>query len=136
MKPPAELVRGARRALLFASVALLLYGLARFDVVRLPEGARSPLHGVHAGDRLLVDRHARRGAEGELWLYRGPAGELLIGRASAPPPGLAAAQRQALESGALWLVHERELEGLADSRGLGPIAAEARLGRVILVLPW
>ena len=129
-------IRRIRRAVLFVALALVLYGIARFDVVLLPEGALSPLHGIHGGDRLLIDRHARRGAVGEAWLFRDAAGTLLLGRAEEPPAGLAPDAQAALERGALWLRFEREVPGLADSRSLGPIAAEARAGRVILVLPW
>ncbi|HEX6882582.1 MAG TPA: hypothetical protein VF530_04320 [Planctomycetota bacterium] len=136
MKAPGEILRTARRVVLFVALALVLYGVARFDLVLLPEGARSPLYGLHAGDRLLVDRHARHGAEEETWLYRGAAGELLIGRATAPPAGLEPAARAALAAGGLWIVAERDVPGVADSRTLGPIPAEGRVGRVLLVLPW
>jgi len=136
VKAPGEILRTVRRVVLFVALALVLYGVARFDLVQLPEGARSPLYGLHAGDRLLVDRHARRGAEGETWLYRGAEGELLIGRAAPPPTGLAPAAHAALEQGGLWLVAEREVPGVPDSRTLGPIGGAARVGRVLFVLPW
>jgi hypothetical protein len=121
---------------LFVTLAAVLYGITRFDVVQLPEGALSPLHGIHAGDRLLIDRHARRGAVGEAWLFRGAEDELLLGRASEPPAELAPEARAELTAGALWLCFEREVPGLADSRSLGPIEPQRRAGRVVLVLPW
>lgn len=136
MTQPAQALRRARRVVLFLTVALMLYGIARFDLVLLPEGARSPLHGLHPGDRLLVDRHARSGVEGDVWLYRGPGQELLLARVTTPPDGLAERERAALAEGALWLCFERELPDLADSRTLGPIGPEARVGRVVFVLPW
>ena len=136
MKAPGEVLRRVRRVVLFVALALVLYGVARFDLVLLPEGARSPLYGLHAGDRLLVDRHARRGGEDETWIYRGTAGELLVGRTTAPPGGLPPAARAALEAGGLWIVAERDIPGVADSHTLGPIPAEGRVGRVLLVLPW
>jgi hypothetical protein len=136
VKAPGEVLRTVRRVVLFVALALVLYGVARFDLVLLPEGARSPLYGLHAGDRLLVDRHARRGAADETWLYRGAEGELLIGRATSPPAELEPAARAALAAGGLWLVAERPVPGVADSRTLGPIPGEARVGRVLFVLPW
>lgn len=129
-------IRRIRRVLLFLTLAAVLYGFARFDVVLLPAGALSPVYGVHAGDRLLVDRHARDGAPGELWLFRGPDGVLLLGRAAEPPAELGPAARGELARGALWLRFERAVPGLGDSRELGPIPAEARAGRVVFVLPW
>jgi hypothetical protein len=129
-------IRRIRRVVLFVATAAVLYAFARFDIVLLPEGALSPLHGIHGGDRLLVDRHARRGAVGETWLFRDARGTLLLGRAESPPPGLAPEALAQLAQGALWLRFEREVPGLADSRALGPIPSGARVGRVILVLPW
>lgn len=136
MSDPARLVRGARRVVLFAATALCLYGLARFDVVLLPQGAHSPLYGLAAGDRLLVDRHERACATGETWLYLGAADELLIGRAAPAPGGLAPEARAALAAGAAWLVAERDVAGASDSRALGLIPRERRVGRVLFVLPW
>lgn len=118
-----------RRVVLFAVTGLILYGWRRFDVVTLPEGALSPLHGIHAGDRLLVDRHARPSRQEADWLFRDAHGVLLLGRAKSPPAG------QALVEDELWLEFERELEGLEDSRDFGPVRAEALEGRVVLVLP-
>jgi hypothetical protein len=129
-------LRRVRRVILFVALASVLYAAARFDVVRLPERALSPLHGIHAGDRLLVDRRARGGAPEEIWLFHGPAGELLLGRARAAPDGLAQDAHTELAAGALWLESEREIPGVADSRELGPIAPAALVGRVVLVLPW
>lgn len=133
---PATLVGRVRRVVLFLALGVALYGFARFDVVLLPEGALSPVFGVHAGDRLLIDRHARSGVPGETWLFRDPAGTLLLGRAQEPPAELSHAARGALDEGALWLCFEREVPGLADSRALGPIARQDREGRMLLVLPW
>ncbi len=134
--PHLQRIRRIRRVTLFVTLAALLYALTRFDVVRLPEGALSPLFGIHAGDRMLVDRHARRGAAGEAWLFRSPSGELLLGRAVVPPAGLTSEAREQLARGALWLCFEHEIPGLADSRTLGPIPSSARAGRVVFVLPW
>lgn len=134
--PHLARIRRIRRVLLFVSLASVLYAFARFDVVLLPVGALSPVYGVHAGDRLLVDRHAREGAPGELWLFRGRDDVLLLGRATEPPAELGPDARADLARGALWLRFEREVPGLADSLELGPIRAEARAGRVVLVLPW
>lgn len=118
-----------RRGLLFVVLGLLAYGWRRFDVVALPEGALSPLHGIHPGDRLLVDRHARPAAGESDWLYRVAGGALLLGRSKAAPAGVT------LGADELWLEFERELPGLADSRTQGPIPATALEGRVVLVLP-
>jgi len=119
----------ARRFVILAAGGLVLYGWKRFDVVSLPEGALSPLHGIHAGDRLLIDRRARPGSGEENWLFRDAHGTLLLGRSMAAP-----ADRQ-LARDELWLEFEREVPGLADSRSLGPVAASALVGRVVLVLP-
>lgn len=118
-----------RRAVLFAVFGLVLYGWRRFDVVTLPEGARSPLFGIHPGDRLLVDRSAEPGTDEEDWLYHDAEGALLLGRTKVPPPGTA------LGPGELWLEFEREVPGLADSRTAGPVPRAALAGRVIFVLP-
>jgi len=136
LTPAQRLLTRVRRVVLFLAAGGALYGFARFDVLVLPEGAVSPLFGLHPGDRMLVDRHAREGALEETWLYRDPSGALLIGRAVPPPEDLPAEARQALAAGALWLCADRELPGVADSRTLGPIGAAQREGRVILVLPW
>lgn len=126
----AERVLGwVRRGVLFAALALVLYGWRRFDVVVLPEGALSPLHGIHAGDRLLVDRHARPATGEADWLFRSAEGALLLGRAKAAPPG------HALGADELWIEFERSVPGLADSRSLGPVPAQRLVGRVVLVLP-
>jgi hypothetical protein len=113
-----------------AGVALA-YGFVRYDLVRLPPGARSPLYGLQPGDRMVVDRQARGGAEGEIWLFRNAQGELLLGRVTPRDrEGPAAAE------GALWLTFEREVRGLSDSRELGAIPREGLEGRVVFVLPW
>lgn len=133
---PARLLARVRRVILFLVVGSALYGATRFDVVSLPEGALSPLYGIHAGDRMLVDRHAGEGALDQIWLYRGPAGQLLLGRVTEPPESLDEAGRAALRDGALWLGVERSLPGVPDSRELGPIPRAARVGRVVFVFPW
>jgi hypothetical protein len=133
---PQLFLRRLRRLVLVLVGAALLYGYVRFDVVLLPEGALSPLYGIHAGDRLLVDRRARTGAPGETWLFRGPEQALLLGRVEEPPASLAGEPLAAVEQGALWILFERAVPGLADSSELGPIAPEALVGRVVLVLPW
>jgi hypothetical protein len=125
-----------RRWILFLAVGSALYGFARFDVVLLPVGAWSPLYGVHAGDRLLVDRHTKSGFPGALWLFHDPKGTLLLGREGVPPPDLAPEARAALEAGARWLCFDRPVPELEDSATLGPIAASACAGRVLFVLPW
>ncbi|MEQ1892464.1 MAG: hypothetical protein ABL998_07995 [Planctomycetota bacterium] len=127
---PARMLAWARRVLLFAVIGLLLYGWRRFDVVTLPEGAHSPLFGIHPGDRLLVDRRAEPGAGEENWLYRDGAGALLLGRTKGAHEGVAA-----LEAGQVWLEFEREVPGLADSRTNGPVPRSALAGRVVFVLP-
>jgi hypothetical protein len=119
-----------RRGVLCAAAGLVLYGWRRFDVVTLPEGARSPLFGIHPGDRLLIDRHAEPGTEEEDWLYRDAAGALLLARTKAAPPGHAT-----LGPDELWLEFEREVPGLSDSRTSGPVARAALAGRVVFVLP-
>lgn len=136
MTPHKRFLGRARRLILFATIASALYGYARFDIVTLPEGALSPLYGIHPGDRMLLDRRAHVGAPGEVWLYRGPDERLLLGRALPAPESLADEARQAMERGALWLAAERDLPGIPDSRQLGPIAREARVGRVLFVFPW
>jgi len=118
-----------RRGVLFVVLGLLLYGWRRFDVVTLPEGALSPLFGIHPGDRLLVDRHAQADGPGQDWLFRDAAGALLLARSRPAPPG------RTLPTGALWLEFEREIPGLADSRTNGPVPAAALAGRVVVVLP-
>lgn len=133
---PARFLARVRRVILLLVVGSGLYGALRFDVVTLPSGALSPLYGIHAGDRMLVDRRARQGARDQIWLYRGPKGELLLGRVTEPEPGLTAEARAALDAGALWLGVERSLPGVPDSRELGPIAREALVGRVVFVFPW
>jgi hypothetical protein len=136
MIPAERALRAARRVVLALTLAAVLYALARFDLVQLPDGARSPLYGVHPGDRLFVDRLARSPRPGEAWLFRAPDGALRLGRCGEPPGALPERERAALAGGAAWLLSEREVPGLADSRVLGAIAPEALEGRVVLVLPW
>ena len=119
-----------RRAVLLVVLLLLTYGWRRFDVVRLPEGALSPLFGIHAGDRLLIDLHARPRAQESDWLFRDAEGTLLLGRSKAVPAGHAA-----LGAEQLWIEFEREIPGLADSRTRGPVPAADLVGRVVFVLP-
>jgi hypothetical protein len=132
----APWLRRARRAVLLLSVGLAFYAYARFDIVRLPSEALSPLYGIHPGDRLLIDRHARAGSVGEAWLYRGARHELLLGRAVRAPRELPEGQRAALAAGALWLTSERAVGATSGSDELGPIPRTALEGRVLLVLPW
>jgi hypothetical protein len=120
----------SRRVVLFAVLGLLLYGWKRFDVITLPEEARSPLFGVHPGDRLLIDRRAQPGPGEEDWLYRDAAGALLLGRKKAPPP-----ESPPLGEDEFWLEFEREVAGLGDSRMHGPVPRASLAGRVVLVLP-
>ncbi len=136
MIEPARFLRALRRACLALAVLLAGYLVLRFDVVELPEGARSPLYGIHPGDRLLVDRYRRLPATGEAVLYRGERGELLLGRATAPPQDLPAPAAQAIGAGALWILSECADVPAPDSRELGPIPPERVVGRVVLVLPW
>lgn len=118
-----------RRVLLLGVLGLCAYAWRRFDVVALPEGALSPLHGIHPGDRLLVDRRARPEAGEADWLFRGADGALLLGRSKAPPAG------HTLGADELWLEFEREVPGLQDSRARGPVSAGELEGRVVLVFP-
>lgn len=128
MKAEIWLAR-VRRVVIFLVLGLILYGWRRFEVITLPAGALSPLYGIHAGDRLLVDRHADPTPGEADWLFRDAHGTLLLGRAKEPPPGAR------LEGEELWIEFERPVEGLEDSRTLGPVRAEALEGRVVLVLP-
>ena len=129
-------LRLVRRVLLLFVVGLASYGVLRFDVVRLPEGALSPLYGIQAGDRLLVDVFRRRPELDEVVLYRGSAGELLLGRAAPAPQGISTRDREALRSGALWILADRAGGPAPDSDELGPIPERDLVGRVVLVLPW
>ncbi len=136
MIPPQRALLFLRRAILALTGLLIAYALLRFTVVRLPPGALSPLHGIHPGDRLLVDRRAHPARPGEIVLYRGSAGELLLGRRASPPAGLEPAARSALAAGALWILSDRTGGPAPDSLELGPIPERDLVGRVVLVLPW
>jgi hypothetical protein len=133
---PERWLARTRRVVLLLVTGLLLYGWTRFDVVVLPEGALSPLYGIHAGDRLLVDRRAGKPLPGSDVLYRGPDGSLLLGRTDEPPGDLAPEMKAQLAGEACWVLLDRSLEGIPDSRSLGPIPSSAIEGRVVLVLPW
>lgn len=136
----ARFLARVRRVIFALVLASAGYGFVRFDLVALPSGAHSPLYGIHPGDRLLVDRHARHADLDQVWLYRGRAGELWLGRVSTPPAVLDEGAQAGLASGALWLVAERALghsaSEPADSRSIGPIPSSALAGRVLFVLPW
>lgn len=136
MIEPQRALRLARGITLLLALGLVGYGVLRFDVVQLPEGARSPLYGVHGGDRLLVDRRVRGGRLDAVVLFRARSGELLLGRVSTPPAEPAPALEAALRTGALWILSDRLDVPAPDSDELGPIPAEDVVGRVVLVLPW
>ena len=58
MPDPARWMHLLRRVRVFvyvSLVALTVYGLWRFDIVRLPDQGCSPLEGLEPGDRLLID---------------------------------------------------------------------------------
>ena len=131
---PARLVRGLRFAVLAALALTAAWLVWRFDKVSLPARAESPLLDVPAGSGLIVDRHPRDPLAGDVWLFRGPRGELLIGRVAAPPAGLTEAAEQALAAGAVWLTADRTNVPAVDSRLLGPIADTRLEGRVVWVL--
>lgn len=134
--PPERWLGRIRRVVLLVATSLVLYAWARFDVVVLPEGAVSPLYGIHPGDRLLVDRRPGALGSGSDVLYRAPDGRLLLGRTAEPPADAGAEARARLAEGARWVLLDRPVEGVPDSRTLGPIQPEALVGRVVLVLPW
>lgn len=133
---PERWLARARRVLLLSATGLVLYGWTRFDLVVLPAGAVSPLFGIHAGDRLLVDRRPDPPGAGADVLYRAPDGRLLLGRTAELPVDAGPEARARVADGALWVLFDREVEGVPDSRSLGPIAPDALQGRVVLVLPW
>lgn len=133
---PERWLARTRRVTLTIAGLLVLYAWTRFDVVVLPEGAVSPLYGIHAGDRLLVDRRPGAFGPGSDVLYRGPEGRLLLGRTTELPQDATPEARAEMSGGAHWVQFDREIEGVPDSRTLGPIASAAIEGRVVLVLPW
>jgi hypothetical protein len=86
----------------------------RVDVLTLPDQGCVPLYGFDPGDRVLLDRQPARIGVGDAVLFRGPGGELWLGRVSEPP--------QVLPEKSLWVLAERERCPGADSLSLGPLA--------------
>ncbi len=117
-------------------VALVAFGLWRYDLVRVPPDGCSPVEGFEPGDRLLVDLHPAGIEVGDAVLYRSPAGELLLGRVTRPPASAPEDVWAACRAGALWIVGERPDCPQADSRRHGPIDTLAVTGRVAACLPW
>lgn len=125
-----------RRVALWGALFGIAYLAWRADFMTLPSAGCSPLHGFAPGDRVLVDRRPERLAVGDAVLFAGGAGELLLGRVSEPPAGLAHASRAALDAGALWIVTERADCPGADSDELGPIDRGRVVARLIMVVGW
>ena len=116
----------AMRGLLVACVATLIYGIARFESIRLPSNGCSPVHGVEPGARLVLDTWAQNLGAGELVLYRDAAGVLYLGRVQPFPANE--------ESGSgLWVLGDRSDCPTRDSRDLGPIDTDRIAGRIFYV---
>ena len=136
----------ARLLWLFERLRLGVYGflvlgvgyvLWRYDRIELPAEGCSPLSLFVPGDRLLIDLRPGQIEVGAAVLYRGRAGELLLGRVQEPPPTASAATWEAWDARrALWIVGDRHDCPGPDSRSLGPIPAEGVEGRVVCALSW
>ena len=136
---PKRIARGlarARVALYLALVLVLGYHLWRYDIVRIPSGAISPIEGFPAGTRLIVDVRSGSFAAGDAVLYRGSHGELLLGRIGAPPEQSPRSVLDACASFAFWIEKDNAEAGGDDSTALGPIPRDAIAGRIRGSVPW
>lgn len=129
-------VRRARLTIYIGLGLLVLYGVWRFDVVRLPEEGISPVDEFSPGDRLILDRHFGSVDMGDVVLFRGEGEEILLGRVAPPPPSASAEMWEAIEGGAVWILGDRRDVPVRDSRILGPIEPERILARVSFAVPW
>jgi hypothetical protein len=126
-------LRALRVAVLAAAGASLAWLAWRFDRVSLPAGSQSPLLDVDGGAALVIDRRPPRLQEGDAVLFRGPNGELLLGRVRPAPSGLTPDAERLLASGALWIAGDRADVPVRDSRLFGPVERARVEGRVLYV---
>ena len=128
---PARVLGRVRLAVWGLALLGTAYMVWRFDRYSLPEGACSPVLALDPGDRLLVDTRPPAFAEGDLVLFEGARGKLLLGAVGAVPASAPAEAWSRVEAGALWIVADRPDCPAEDSRFLGPIEPDAIRGRVI-----
>jgi len=126
----------ARRVVLFAAFAGLVYIAWRVDVFELPGEGCSPLHGYAPGDRVLIERRPSTLGLGDAVVFGDLDGALLLGRVVEAPLDLAPKPRARLDAGAHWIVVERRDCPGRDSSTLGPIEPEQIVARLIMTLGW
>lgn len=127
-------IRRARRGSLALAALTAAYLYLRVDLLVLPPSACSPLAGIAANSRLLLDRRPGALVPGDAVLFRGPEDRIHLARVSEPPPGLDPRQQELLMNGSLWVsVDHGGCAGL-DSRSLGPLARSDVIAEVVAVL--
>jgi len=118
-------LRWVRLAVTVAAVLAGLYLWQRFDWVRLPETGCSPVFEVKPGAGLLVDKRPGELHVGDIVLYRGRDGTLLLGR-------LHEIRADALGEVAFDVRGDREECPSPDSETLGALPRRALAARLLI----
>jgi hypothetical protein len=125
---PKKLLRILRRSVLVLVLAGGGYLLVRFDGMRLPADAPSPLQRFSPGDSLLMDRYPAEIRMDDPVIYSGPDGRVHL--------GLILDLRQQ-DGVTVFRVGQEAPDGVAtDSQTPGWMDREWIVGRVIMVWPW
>jgi len=121
VRGPQRFVPLLRRTVLALCAAGALYLIVRFDVTALPAEGCSPLADVPPGARILCDTRWPALWPADAVLYRPPGQPLLLGRVVSTGDA------------GVWIEADETDCPSADSRTLGPIAAESVRARVLFV---
>lgn len=127
MPNPQALLQPARRVIYLLAALGVVYLIWRFELVRLPNEGCSPLLRVGAGDLLWFDQRPSQLGEGDVVLFEGPGGALLLGEIRADDE----ADRPKVP-GAFWIRTDRPDCPGFDSVELGWIPRERVHGRMLL----
>ena len=137
---PPRIAHPLKRVVFWARIGVVLvaflgfwYLSQRFEMVKLPEDACSPLVSFEAGVSLLVDRRPEKLYLDDAVLFELPDGALGLGRICVPPGMPPGTLRT--EAG-YWILGDAPDCDTPDSQEYGAIAPEAVAARVLFPLQF